>query len=749
MKKVFSLFLSIVMLFSITAGLDLSAYADDELVSGSCGENVTYTFDSSDGVLTISGTGDMYNYDNANAVFSPWYDSKELIKLVVMENGVTSIGSFAFSDFPALRNIILSESITKIYPFAFFNSVVSETIYIPASVENLTEAFQFCSLEGIEVSVDNQNYSSEDGVLFSKNKKILYQYPTANTNETYKLPDSVIQIQDYSFAGSKFLSYVDFNNVDYIGSYTFYLTGIKNIYIPSTVNHISVCAFMATSELSSIIVAADNPNYVSEDNVLFNKDKTELIQYPAKNSSTEYNVPSSITYINDGAFALSENLTNIIIPNNVTDIGYLSFGLCTNLQRIIIKNPNCEIYDDEFTISDTATIYGYSNSTAEEYADKFNRVFISLDNCSAGNHTWDKGVITQAETCISTGIKLYTCTICGESYTETISMLGHSFSNYMSDNNAACTEDGTKTSKCDRCDVTDIITDKGSATGHTVVTDNAVVPTCTTAGKTAGSHCSVCGVVITAQKTVAATGHTYNSGVVTKKATCTSTGVKTYTCTKCGATKTSSVAKTTHTYKTTTTKATTSKNGSVVTKCSVCGAVKSKSTIYYPKTITLSATSYTYDGKVKKPTVTVKDSKGNKISSSNYTVSYSSGCKNVGTYTVTIKFKGNYGGTVKKTFTIKPKATSISSVTAKSKGFTVKWKKLTTQTTGYQIQYSTSSKFTNAKTVTVSKNSTTSKTISKLSAKKKYYVRVRTYKTVNGKKIYSAWSKAKTVTTKK
>ncbi|MDE6413107.1 MAG: fibronectin type III domain-containing protein, partial [Eubacterium sp.] len=196
----------------------------------------------------------------------------------------------------------------------------------------------------------------------------------------------------------------------------------------------------------------------------------------------------------------------------------------------------------------------------------------------------------------------------------------------------------------------------------------------------------------------------------------------------------------THTYKTTTTKATTSKNGSKVTKCTVCGLVKSTSTIYYPKTVTLSTTSYTYNGKVKKPSVTVKDSKGNKIASSNYTVTYPSGRKNVGKYTVTIKFKGNYSGTVKKTFTIKPKATSLSSVTAKSKGFTAKWKKLTTQTTGYQIQYSTSSKFSSAKTVTVSKNKTTSKSVSKLKAKKKYYVRVRTYKTVkvNGKstKIY-------------
>ena len=200
------------------------------------------------------------------------------------------------------------------------------------------------------------------------------------------------------------------------------------------------------------------------------------------------------------------------------------------------------------------------------------------------------------------------------------------------------------------------------------------------------------------------------------------------------------------------TKATISKNGSKITKCADCGIIKTKSTIYYPKTISI-ATSYTYNGKVKTPSVTVKDSKGKKISSKYYTVTYSKGRKYVGKYTVTIKFKGNYSGTVKKTFTIKPKSTSISRLTAGKKKFTVKWKKQSTQTTGYQIQYSTSSKFKSYKTVTVGSNKTASKTISKLKAKKKYYVRVRTYKVVkvNGKntKIYSSWSKAKAVTTKK
>jgi arabinan endo-1,5-alpha-L-arabinosidase len=208
------------------------------------------------------------------------------------------------------------------------------------------------------------------------------------------------------------------------------------------------------------------------------------------------------------------------------------------------------------------------------------------------------------------------------------------------------------------------------------------------------------------------------------------------------------VRHTVHTYVKYSSKATTSKDGEIATKCKLCGDVKSSNTIAYPKSVTLSATSYTYDGKEKKPTVTVKDRKGNKIASSNYTVTYSNN-KNPGTATVKITFKGNYSGSISKKFTIAVKGTSISSLTAKSKGFVVKWKKQTTGTTGYQIQYSTSNKFNSAKTVIVSKNSTVSKTVTKLKAKKKYYVRIRTYKTISGKKYYSSWSSAKSVTTKK
>ena len=184
--------------------------------------------------------------------------------------------------------------------------------------------------------------------------------------------------------------------------------------------------------------------------------------------------------------------------------------------------------------------------------------------------------------------------------------------------------------------------------------------------------------------------------------------------------------------------------------CSVCNAITSVKTIPRISKANLSTLTYTYNGQAKKPSVTVKDRKGATLKNgTDYTVTYASGRKNVGKYSVKIKFKGNYSGTKTLYFTIKPKATSISSLSAGSKKFTVKWKKQSTQVTGYQIQYSTSSKFSSPKTVTVSSYKTTSKTVKSLKAKKKYYVRVRTYKTVSGTKYCSSWSKAKSVTTKK
>ena len=275
--------------------------------------------------------------------------------------------------------------------------------------------------------------------------------------------------------------------------------------------------------------------------------------------------------------------------------------------------------------------------------------------------------------------------------------------------------------------------------------------------------CDTCGYY----KTVP---HTHNLTLVAAKAaTCTEGGKEAYyKCEGCGkfyedvlGTKEitdlaswGNIAKIAHTTKQTVTKATPTANGKIVNYCSVCKKTLSTTVIPKASSIKLKATSLTYNGKVRTPKVIVKDRTGKTlVKNTDYTVSYAKGRKYVGKYAVKITFKGKYSGTKTLYFTIKPKATSISSLKAGSKKFTVKWKKQATQTTGYQVQYSASSKFSKAKTVTVGKNTTVSKNISKLSGKKKYYVRVRTYKTVkiNGKsiRIYSGWSKAKTVTTKK
>lgn len=208
-----------------------------------------------------------------------------------------------------------------------------------------------------------------------------------------------------------------------------------------------------------------------------------------------------------------------------------------------------------------------------------------------------------------------------------------------------------------------------------------------------------------------------------------------------------------HTYKTTVTKATASKNGSITTACTVCGAKKSSTVIYYPRTITLSGSKYSYNGKTRTPSVKVTGSNGKAIPSSAYTVSYAKGRKNVGRYGVKISFRGNYSGTVTKTFDILPKSISISKVIPAKKGFTVKWKAQKQQVTGYQIQYSTIKNFKKSvKSKTVAKYRTAFAKFTKQKEKKTYYVRIRTYKTVkiNGKstKLYSGWSKVKAVKTK-
>ena len=346
-------------------------------------------------------------------------------------------------------------------------------------------------------------------------------------------------------------------------------------------------------------------------------------------------------------------------------------------------------------------------------------------------------------TCTSDGLSVKECANCHLiSSSDIIPATGHS---YVDDNiEPTCTKNGLERQKCTKCN--DII--EGNvlkATGHSYV-DYKIEATCTEEGRER-RRCKNCGDIIIGD-IIPPKGHNYQDYYLAP--TCTQKGINGKKCTVCGdIIVDEEIPLKSHSYKSTTTKATTSKDGKIVKSCTECGEVALTTVIYKASSIKLEASTLTYNGKVRTPRVYVKDSKGKTISSSNYTVTYAGGLKNVGKYAVKVTFKGNYSGTKTLYFTIKPKATSISSLSAGSKKFTVKWKKQSTQVTGYQIQYSTSSKFTSPKTVTVSSYKTTSKTISKLKGKKKYYVRVRTYKTVGKTKYYSSWSGAKSTTTKK
>ena len=285
------------------------------------------------------------------------------------------------------------------------------------------------------------------------------------------------------------------------------------------------------------------------------------------------------------------------------------------------------------------------------------------------------------------------------------------------------------------------------AKGHTPIADKDVEPDCVNPGKTGGSHCSVCGVEIEPATIIPAKGH----AVIEDKgfdSTCTKNG-KTdgMHCSDCKTiiVEQKVIAKKPHLYRTTILKANATKkiNGQIISACAVCKSKNKVTIISYPKTIQLSYKTKTYNGKKATPKVVVKDSNGKIIAAKNYTVTYKNNIK-VGKATVIITFKGNqYTGKIIGYFTIQPQGTSIKKISAGKKAFDLSWKKQANQTTGYEIQYSTSKKFTKktTKTKVVTSCKTAKATIGGCKKNTTYYVRIRTYKTIGNQKYYSAWQK--------
>ena len=520
-------------------------------------------------------------------------------------------------------------------------------------------------------------------------------------------------------------------------------------------------------------------------------------------SKTQFSVGDSIDFwlYDDTDYTVEFSDRSMVsvnkLENYANDIRRITFKNGGSLTVKIYPTYNPSVAKTyKFTCGCTSHTYGNAVITKQPTCTSEGTAIKTCTKCNATvtetipktSHKYADTVV--APTCTANGYTLHKCSVCGTSYKDsTTKATGHSYGNSVVTKQPTCTSEGTAIKTCTKCNAT--VTEKLPAKGHTAVTDKGYPATCTTAGKTDGSHCSVCNTVIKVQTVINATGHK-SSGWITDKAA--SIGVK----------------------------------GSKHKECTVCkkvletAEIPALSRISISKaSVTLSTSTYAYDGKAKKPGVTVKLNGKTLKNGTDYTVSYSnntkvgtakvtitgkgnytgsvsktysiknnfkkatvsgistkaftgknitqsitvkyngktlkngtdytvfySNNKNIGTATVKITGKGSFTGTITKTFKINPAKQEIQKLTAKSKAFFVDWAQKGSAT-GYEIQYATNSKFTSAKKVTITNKKTDKTTVSKLSGKKKYYVRVRSYTTLKGTKYYGAWSASKSVTTKK
>jgi hypothetical protein len=278
--------------------------------SGTAGP-LTWSLDN--GTLTISGIGAMPDYNMGTA---PWDSNSTSITNVVIEYGVTTIGLNAFSSCQALTSVTIPNSVTIIDGGAFRACWELSTITIPSSVISIDgNPFWFCfALTSINVDNANTAYSSENGVLYSKNKTVLVAYPAGKTG-AFSIPSSVTGISSFAFSGSNNLTSVD---------------------IPNSVTNIDRSAFSNCSNLTSIIVDNANTTYSSENGVLYNKNKTVLVEYP-EGKTGAFTIPNSVTSINSYAFIDSYRLTSVSIPGSVTGIGEGTFAYCNNLTSVEVE----------------------------------------------------------------------------------------------------------------------------------------------------------------------------------------------------------------------------------------------------------------------------------------------------------------------------------------------------------------------------------------------------------------------------
>ena len=559
-KRLLSFVLAALMLASL---LPATALAVDIVDSGTCGakgSNLTWRL-GSEGTLTISGSGDMHGYDHLGA---PWYGIRSPVKSAVIADGVTSIGDSAFFDCTSLTSVTIPDSVTSIGEYAFYNCTSLTSVTIPNSVTSIGEyAFYNCtSLTSVAIpdsvtSIGEYAFShctSLTSVTIPDSVtsigRYAFYYCTSLTSVT--IPDSVTSIGEYAFYDCTSLTSVTIpDSVTSIGDFAFsYCESLTSVTIPDSVTSIGWHAFDGCTSLTGIWVAEGNSHYASDaSGVLFNKDKTTLVQCPG--AFAAYTIPNSVTSIGADAFSYCRSLTSVTIPDSVTSIGESSFYKCTSLTSVTIPDSVTSIGYKAFgscesltsvTIPDSVTSIGdgaFSCCTSLTSVTIPNSVTSIGDSAFYDCTSLTSVTIPNSVTII--GVAAFSCCTSLTSVTipDSVTIIGGS-AFFDCDNLTDVYYTGTEIAwnKIKISDYSDVL--KNATIHYFSEWTREKEPTCTEPGSET-SVCPEAGCGKTFTREIAALGHSWDEGKVTKPATEAEDGVKTFTCTRCGETKTETI----------------------------------------------------------------------------------------------------------------------------------------------------------------------------------------------------------------
>ena len=417
-------------------------------------------------------------------------------------------------DTSAIGDIIIPDifdglPVTNIADWAFGNCENITSISIPDCVKTIgVNVFSYCtSLVSINVDYTNTNYSSIDGILFSKDNCILLQYPSGKTGTTYTIPDFVTNIGDEAFGECTNLVSIEIpGTVTNIGCGAFAgCSNLKSVQIPNSVTKIESGTFYACSNLENFVIP---DSVTSIGNQTFEL-CTNLSSLTIGNNVTSIGwnafmrcqklasviIPDSVESIGDSAFNMCTSLTSITIPRGVTSIGDSTFFNCKNLTSITIPDGitsigNCAFYN--CTSLKYVFYYGSETDWVDISIGSNNEPLINaIFHYSTIDHKYRVIVDTEV-TCTQSGLNHLECTVCGyTSEKKEVPAFGHDYSDWIIDVEATCTGNGSKYKTCVLCN--DVVYENIEAFGHNYSTEWTidVVPTQLNKGEKS-HHCLNC-----------------------------------------------------------------------------------------------------------------------------------------------------------------------------------------------------------------------------------------------------------------